>query len=107
MIEKLESMAGLTIPKDLASEEANQYLKNACLKFDIKCAPPQTTARLLDKVMYNLFLCWPIICFQIFVLIQKKVVTSFQILAKKFVGMVCSCSTDIKHKKKFRNWMKM
>jgi len=63
MIEELESTTGLSIPKDLASEEANQYLKNACLTYDIKCAPPQTTARLLDKVMYNLFLCWPIICF--------------------------------------------
>lgn len=51
MIEELESMAGLSIPKDLASEEANQYLKNACLKYDIKCAPPQTTARLLDKLV--------------------------------------------------------
>lgn len=51
MIEELESMAGLSITKDLASEEANEYLKNACLKYDIKCAPPQTTARLLDKLV--------------------------------------------------------
>jgi hypothetical protein len=63
MIEELESMSGLSIPKDLASEEANQYLRNACLKYDIKCAPPQTTARLLDKVIHDLFLCWPVICF--------------------------------------------
>ncbi|XP_024636600.1 lysine--tRNA ligase, cytoplasmic-like [Medicago truncatula] len=37
-------MVGLNIPKDLASEEANEYLKNACLKYDNKCARPQTTA---------------------------------------------------------------
>lgn len=50
MIEDLEKMAGLNIPKDLASDEANKYLAEACTKFDIKCAPPLTTARLLDKV---------------------------------------------------------
>ncbi|KAI4335402.1 hypothetical protein L6164_014047 [Bauhinia variegata] len=51
MIEELEKMAGLSIPKDLSSEEANQYLKDACLKHDIKCPPPETTARLLDKLV--------------------------------------------------------
>ncbi|KAK1399804.1 Lysine--tRNA ligase [Heracleum sosnowskyi] len=51
MIEDLEKMAGLNIPKDLASDEANKYLAEACTKFDIKCAPPLTTARLLDKLV--------------------------------------------------------
>ncbi|TKY71783.1 Lysine--tRNA ligase [Spatholobus suberectus] len=51
MIEELEKMAGLSIPKDLSSEEANQYLKDACLKYEIKCPPPETTARLLDKLV--------------------------------------------------------
>ena len=60
MIEELEKMAGLSIPKDLSSEEANQYLKDACLKYDIRCPPPETTARLLDKVIYILFLFWPL-----------------------------------------------
>lgn len=50
MIEELEKMANLSIPKDLSSEEANKYLVDACTKFDVKCPPPQTTARLLDKV---------------------------------------------------------
>lgn len=50
MIEDLEKVAGLNIPKDLASEEANRYLADACTRFEIKCPPPQTTARLLDKV---------------------------------------------------------
>lgn len=51
MIEELEKMANLSIPKDLASEEANKYLIDACLKYDVKCPPPQTTARLLDKLV--------------------------------------------------------
>ncbi|KAF7806646.1 lysine--tRNA ligase, cytoplasmic-like [Senna tora] len=51
MIEELEKIADLSIPKDLSSEEANQYLKDACLKYDIICPPPETTARLLDKLV--------------------------------------------------------
>lgn len=51
MIEELEKMANLSIPKDLSSDEANKYLLDACNKFDVKCAPPQTTARLLDKLV--------------------------------------------------------
>ncbi|KAK7303905.1 hypothetical protein RJT34_14823 [Clitoria ternatea] len=51
MIDELEKMAGLSIPIDLSSEEANQYLKDACLKYDINCPPPATTARLLDKLV--------------------------------------------------------
>lgn len=50
MIDELEKIANLNIPKDLSSDEANKYLVDACLKFDIKCPPPQTTTRLLDKV---------------------------------------------------------
>ncbi|CAH9101311.1 unnamed protein product [Cuscuta europaea] len=51
MIEGLEKVANLSIPKDLASDEANKYLVDACTKFAIKCAPPQTTSRLLDKLV--------------------------------------------------------
>ena len=50
MIEELEKMANLNISKDFSSDEANKYLKDACTKYEIKCAPPETTARLLDKV---------------------------------------------------------
>lgn len=50
MIDALEKMANLNIPKDLSSDEANKYLKDACIKYEIKCSPPETTARLLDKV---------------------------------------------------------
>lgn len=51
MIDELEKMANLSIPKDLASEETNKYLIDACLKYDVKCPPPQTTTRLLDKLV--------------------------------------------------------
>ncbi|XP_073270765.1 lysine--tRNA ligase-like isoform X2 [Primulina huaijiensis] len=51
MIDELEKVANLSIPKDLSSEEANKYLVEACSKFDIKCPPPQTTTRLLDKLV--------------------------------------------------------
>jgi lysyl-tRNA synthetase, class II len=50
MIKDLEEMANLNIPKDLSSDEANRYLIEACVKYDVKCPPPQTTSRLLDKV---------------------------------------------------------
>nr|XP_043615649.1 lysine--tRNA ligase-like [Erigeron canadensis] len=50
MIEELEKMANLSIPKGLKSEEARQYLADACNKFDINCSPPQTTTRLLEKL---------------------------------------------------------
>ncbi|CAN6458587.1 unnamed protein product [Victoria cruziana] len=51
MIEGLEAEANLNIPKDLSSEAANKYLADACEKFGVKCPPPQTTARLLDKLV--------------------------------------------------------
>lgn len=52
MIGELEKVANLSIPKDLASEEANKYLIDACGRFGVKCAAPMTTARLLDKVSF-------------------------------------------------------
>jgi lysyl-tRNA synthetase class 2 len=51
MIKDLEEMANLNIPKDLSSDEANRYLIEACVKYDVKCPPPQTTSRLLDKLV--------------------------------------------------------
>ena len=53
MIKDLEEMANLNIPKDLSSDEANRYLIEACVKYDVKCPPPQTTSRLLDKVFFT------------------------------------------------------
>jgi lysyl-tRNA synthetase class 2 len=59
MIEELEKMANLNIPKDISSDDANKYLKDACMKYEIKCPPPETTARLLDKVS---LLCLILLC---------------------------------------------
>ena len=50
MIEELEKMENLNIPKDLYSDEANIYMREASIKYEIKCPPPETTTRLLDKV---------------------------------------------------------
>ncbi|MBA0871477.1 hypothetical protein Goshw_026252 [Gossypium schwendimanii] len=51
MVGELEKMANLNIPKDFSSDETNKYLADACAKLEIKCPPPQTTARLLDKLV--------------------------------------------------------
>ncbi|PKI34236.1 hypothetical protein CRG98_045369 [Punica granatum] len=51
MVEELEKIAGLNISRDFSSDEANKYLVETCAKFDVKCPPPQTTARLLDKLV--------------------------------------------------------
>ncbi|KAF6172410.1 hypothetical protein GIB67_025915 [Kingdonia uniflora] len=51
MIEELEKMADLTMPKDISSDETNRNLLDACTKFDVNCPPPQTTTRLLDKLV--------------------------------------------------------
>ncbi|KAL1222426.1 Lysine--tRNA ligase, cytoplasmic [Cardamine amara subsp. amara] len=51
MIGELEKVANLNIPKDLASEEANSYLVDACARLNVICPPPLTTARLLDKLV--------------------------------------------------------
>ncbi|KAK4783522.1 hypothetical protein SAY86_007896 [Trapa natans] len=51
MVEELEKVAGLNIPRNFSSEEANKYLVEACAKFEVKCPPPQTTTRLLDKLV--------------------------------------------------------
>ncbi|XP_010491198.1 PREDICTED: lysine--tRNA ligase, cytoplasmic-like isoform X1 [Camelina sativa] len=51
MMVDVEKMANLNIPKDLASEEANKYVIDACERFNVRCPPPQTTARLLDKLV--------------------------------------------------------
>lgn len=49
MIDELESQLGIKIPRDF-DEETNNVLIEACGKHNVKCNPPQRTARLLDKV---------------------------------------------------------
>lgn len=40
-------------PTELASSESNKLLEELCLKHEIECPPPRTSARLLDKVKLN------------------------------------------------------
>jgi len=51
MVSGLEEVAGITIPSDLEAPETAAVLKGYCDKFGLDCAPPQTTARLLDKLV--------------------------------------------------------
>lgn len=51
MISTLEKETGEKFPEDLTSDEANQFLKTLCEKHNVECSPPQTTARLLDKLV--------------------------------------------------------
>ncbi|WMV51867.1 hypothetical protein MTR67_045252 [Solanum verrucosum] len=51
MLSELEKVANISIPSDLSSETANKYLIDVCEKFDVKCPPPHTTTRLLDKLV--------------------------------------------------------
>ncbi|XP_062095128.1 lysine--tRNA ligase-like isoform X1 [Humulus lupulus] len=51
LIEELERRSNLKIPEDLYSEEANNYLVEACQRFNVNCSLPRTTARLLDKLV--------------------------------------------------------
>ena len=75
MIEELEKMANLNIPKDFSSDEANKYLKDACTKYEIKCAPPEQQR-----------VCWTkwVLCFVLFIFITllniNQVVTGIVIL---------------------------
>lgn len=56
MIKGLEDYSGgqIKLPENLElleSPDVNSYLIAACEKFEVKCPPPQTTTRLLDKLV--------------------------------------------------------
>lgn len=53
MLPGLEEAMGekLPDPKDLGTPEANQRLSDLCVKYEVECPPPRTTARLLDKLV--------------------------------------------------------
>lgn len=57
MIKTLEEVLQTSFPKpeELGSPEAWKVLSDICVKHDIECPPPRTTARLLDKVRFFLF----------------------------------------------------
>lgn len=51
MIRGLEEALNVTLPKDLNSEETRLFLVKLCAEKNVVCTPPQTTARLLDKLV--------------------------------------------------------
>lgn len=51
MIPELESKLGIKIPRPLESDETRQFLIKLCEEKNVFCAPPQTTSRLLDKLV--------------------------------------------------------
>eukprot|EP00004_Rigifila_ramosa_P024504 TRINITY_DN7124_c0_g1_i1.p1 TRINITY_DN7124_c0_g1~~TRINITY_DN7124_c0_g1_i1.p1 ORF type:complete len:634 (-),score=155.96 TRINITY_DN7124_c0_g1_i1:38-1915(-) len=51
MVATLEKEAGVKIPTDLESPEANQFLSQLALERGVDCSSPRTTARLLDKLV--------------------------------------------------------
>jgi len=51
MIKGLEEALGVNFPTDLSSDEATTFLIEQCKKHNVECKPPQTTARLLDKLV--------------------------------------------------------
>jgi len=51
MIQGLKEIAGIDAPEDVDSEATRQFLIKACAERKVLCTPPQTTARLLDKLV--------------------------------------------------------
>lgn len=51
MVAGLEEALKEKLPTDLDSEEARQFLIELCARHGVECPPPQTTARLLDKLV--------------------------------------------------------
>lgn len=41
----------IKLPEDLGSEETRQFLDDLCKSKKVECAPPRSTARLLDKLV--------------------------------------------------------
>jgi len=51
MLATVEERGNFKIPRPLESEECNDFLKKKCAELEVECSPPQTTARLLDKLV--------------------------------------------------------
>eukprot|EP01022_Parablepharisma_sp_SALTPOND_P000924 TRINITY_DN105266_c1_g1_i1.p1 TRINITY_DN105266_c1_g1~~TRINITY_DN105266_c1_g1_i1.p1 ORF type:complete len:623 (+),score=120.76 TRINITY_DN105266_c1_g1_i1:4795-6663(+) len=54
LIESLEERLKVKFPTNLESEETRAFLDEICKKRNIECAPPRTTARLIDKLVGEL-----------------------------------------------------
>jgi lysyl-tRNA synthetase class 2 len=53
MIPELEKTLGVQFPDatQLDTESGNKFLSDLCLKHEVECPPPRTSARLLDKLV--------------------------------------------------------
>ena len=51
MVQELEKQLNVKFPEDLGSAEANAFLVQLCRTHHVKCSPPTTTPRLLDKLV--------------------------------------------------------
>ncbi|XP_051154320.1 lysine--tRNA ligase isoform X2 [Leptopilina boulardi] len=53
MIKTLEELLKVSLPKpeDYGTQEANKFLSDLCIKHEVECPAPRTTARLLDKLV--------------------------------------------------------
>ncbi|XP_058802753.1 lysine--tRNA ligase isoform X2 [Phymastichus coffea] len=53
MLKSLEELLNVNFPKasELNTPEANKFLSDLCIKHEVECPAPRTTARLLDKLV--------------------------------------------------------
>jgi lysyl-tRNA synthetase class 2 len=51
MLATLEQKLGVPLPKDLTTNEANEFFRGLIKQHKVECSPPQTTARLIDKLV--------------------------------------------------------
>lgn len=51
MVSGLEEKLGVKFPVPFESDETNKMLKDLCTKLEVNCPEPQTTSRLLDKLV--------------------------------------------------------
>lgn len=51
MVSGLEEALGVKLPQPLEGDEARQFLIKLVEKHNVNCPPPQTTGRLLDKLV--------------------------------------------------------
>lgn len=51
MLDALAEFGNIDTSIDLSTDEANLYLRQKCAELEVECAEPQTTARLLDKLV--------------------------------------------------------
>ena len=51
MIKELEKELGVHFPQNLETEECRKFLDDLCVKNNVECANPRSTARLLDKLV--------------------------------------------------------